>query len=322
MKLMRTLAPCLLVVVSIALPLCADSAWVRLRPVLEGRQEVAVAAVAGKVYLMGGLRTADVSSSVEVYDPATDSWRFVAPLPEPLHHSAAVGFEGHVYIFGGFRSLAFDSADAAYRYDPATDLWTPVPRMAERRGALAAAVIGDRIYVVGGTGPLTGALAAFEPSTQRWISLAPMPTPREHLAAGTLEGKLYVVGGRRPGDLTLRTLEEYDPATDRWTTRAPMPTGRSGIAAAPTAGRLYVFGGEGNRAASTGVFSETESYDPGSDSWRREIPMQLPRHGISAAVIDDRIYLPAGATVQGFGLTSESDAFIARLLRSRPVRRR
>lgn len=300
----------------------ADSAWVRLRPVQEGRQEVAVAAAGGRIYLMGGLRTSDVSPSVEVYDPATDLWRFVAPLPEPLHHSAAVGFDGHVYLFGGFRTLSFDSTDAAYRYDPAANLWTPLPRMPGPRGALTAAVIGNRIYVVGGTGPLSGESWAYEPATERWITIAPMPTPREHLAAGVVDGRLYVVGGRRPGNSTLTTLEEYDPLTDRWRQRASMPTGRSGIAAAGVGGRLYVFGGEGNPNTSTGVFAENESYDPITDRWRREVPMALPRHGIAAAVIGDRIYLPAGAIRQGFGLTRESDVFIPSVPRLRPVRRR
>ena len=38
--------------------------------------------------------------------------------------------------------------------------------------------------------------------------------------------------------------------------------------------------------------------------------MQTGRHGIYAAVIDNAIYLPGGATQQGFGVTGTHDAYV------------
>lgn len=305
------------------LAVSAQAGWITLPPNVEPRQEIAAAAAQSKVYMIGGIRGGPVASSsatVEVFDPLTNRWSFAAPLPEPLHHSAAVTFENQIYVFGGYRTIFFDSTDAAYRFNPITNVWLPIARMPQTRAAHAAALIGERIYVVGGTAPLTAATWAYLPREDRWEILAPMPTPREHLAAAAINEKLYVAGGRVGGQLSLRDLEEYDPSSNTWRRRASLPTGRSGIAAATLNGRIYVFGGEGNGASPSGTYEQNESYDPGTDGWRTETPMPTPRHGIAAAVIGPVIYLPGGATEQGFGVTDIHEAFVVPSQRPRAVR--
>jgi N-acetylneuraminic acid mutarotase len=173
-----------------------------------------------------------------------------------------------------------------------------------------AAVIGGRVYVAGGAPDSAGrTLEAYDPATDSWVSLPPMPTARNHVAGGAIGGRLYVVGGRPP--LTLSVLEVFDPVSGTWKSRAAMPTGRSGHAAAVVRGCLYVFGGEGNSASASGVFAQSELYDPGTNSWTSLTSMRTPRHGIGAAAVGSRIYLPGGATQQGFGAVATHDAYDA-----------
>jgi len=89
-----------------------------------------------------------------------------------------------------------------------------------------------------------------------------------------------------------------------------MPTGRSGVAGAVVANCFYIFGGEGNAQDPNGIFHEVEAYDPEIDSWTRLPPMQTGRHGIYAAVIGNAVYLPGGATRQGFGVTATNEAYV------------
>ncbi|HXI11820.1 MAG TPA: kelch repeat-containing protein [Thermoanaerobaculia bacterium] len=281
--------------------------WITLAPVLEARQEVAVATAGGKIYLIGGIGNGRVLTSVEQYDPVTNQWRFVSPIPQPLHHSAAVAIGESIYLIGGYRTLAFDPTDAVYRYDIGSDRWQSVARLPSPRGAHAAAAIEGKVYVVGGV-PGGNQLTVYDPLTYRWAALAPMPTPREHLAAVAVAGQLFAISGRLQGNVS--AFESYDPMLNRWRTLAPIPTSRSGIAAAAVGERIYVFGGEGNTRASTGVFAETESYSVSSGRWSTETPMLTPRHGIGAAAIGDVIYIPAGAAVQGFGTSATHEAFI------------
>jgi len=300
------------------IPLVA-AIWVSLAPLQTARQELAVAAANGKVYAIGGISGLNVLASVEEYDPASNRWRFVAPLPEPLHHSAAATLDDVIYVIGGYRTLAFDPADAVYRYDPRSDAWSKVASLPTARGALAAATIDGRIFAVGGV-PGGSLLSVYDPRTDRWALLTPMPTGREHLAAAAAGGKLYVAGGRQPQNVD--AMEVYDPVTDQWRELPPLPTARSGIAAAAVNDRIYVFGGEGNRSSASGVFAENESFDLATETWRSEAPMPTPRHGIGAAVIDGRIYIPGGAVVQGFGAANASEAFIVvEQSRRRAVRR-
>ncbi len=293
------------------------AAWFVLAPVITPRQEVSVAAANGKLYLIGGIAGTTVLSSVEEF--SNGRWRLVAPLPEPLHHSAAATIADSIYVIGGYRTLAFDPTNRVYRYDSTLDQWSRVADLPRARGAHAAAAIDGKVYAAGGA-QTPRDLVVYDPATDRWSELASMPTGREHHAAAALDGKLYVAGGRLP--VNRDAFERYDPAADSWTSLPPLPTARSGIAAAALNRRIYVFGGEGNAQSSTGVFAQNESYDPATNTWRSEEPMPVPRHGIGAAVIDGRIHIPAGAEVQGFGVSARHDAFMNEIpKRRRAVRR-
>ena len=91
----------------------AAKGWRALAPMPTPRSEVAVAAVAGKIYVVGGFEgDGSPSDAVEAYDPVTDTWSEIAPLPEPRHHAAATAVANHfLYIFGGF-AAGFDTARA------------------------------------------------------------------------------------------------------------------------------------------------------------------------------------------------------------------
>jgi N-acetylneuraminic acid mutarotase len=289
-------------------PVSGDGTWVSLAPLPEARQEVGVAELQGRIYVVGGYRPDHSSANtVEVYDPGSDRWTMAAPLPEGVNHPAAAVVGERLYVVGGDNGRG--SVATNFEYDPRSDSWTARTPMPTARSAPMAAVIGGRIYVAGGApGSVGRTLEAYDPGTDRWTSLPPMPTARNHVAGGAIGGRLYVVGGRPPN--TLDALEIFDPAAASWATGAPMPTGRSGHAAAVVRGCLYVFGGEGNANTPSGVFSEAEVYDPGSGTWTALAPMPSPRHGIGAAVIGDRIFVPGGASVQGFGAVGTHDAFL------------
>jgi N-acetylneuraminic acid mutarotase len=299
---------------SASVPPGAGNTWAPLAPLLEARQEVGVGELLGRIHVAGGYRANGSSATtVEVYDPATDRWTMAAPLPQGLNHPAAAVVGERLYVLGGDDGRGAVATN--YEYDPRSNSWTVRAPMPTARSAPMAAAIGGRIYVAGGSPDSVGrTLEAYDPATDAWASLPPMPTGRNHVAGGAIAGRLYVVGGRPP--LTLSVLEVFDPATNTWSSRAPMPTGRSGHAAAVVRGCLYVFGGEGNTSAANGVFPQSELYDPGTNSWTSLAAMRTPRHGIGAAVVGNRIFVPGGATVQGFGAVAAHDVFEALSARS------
>ena len=301
--------------VATMLPLRESSAqsWSELAPLNEVRQEVAVAALDGKVYVIGGIGTDLLATdSVEVYDPETDQWTFVAPLPTTVHHTAAVALGGKLYVMGGFKDFFVTLLDALIEYDPATNVWTQLASMPSARSGHTAAVVDGKIYVAGGdSGERRNDFAVYDPETDSWVVLPDLPTGRGHLGSVGIGGKFYAVGGRvGPGTSgILSTLEAYDPATGVWTTRASMPTARGGISAAAVGGYLLVFGGEGNLDDPNGIFDESEAYEPTADAWLSLTPMPTPRHGTGAAEVGDRVHIPGGADVMLFSPTPIHEVF-------------
>ena len=65
-------------------------------PPCTARDETALTALNGKLYLLGG-RSID---PVEVFDPSTNGWKKLAPPPMELNHFQAVAVDGRIAVVG------------------------------------------------------------------------------------------------------------------------------------------------------------------------------------------------------------------------------
>ena len=280
--------------------------WASLALMIEPRQEVGVAVIGTRVFVAGGFRAnGTTANTLEIYDTAANAWSIAAPMPVAVNHPGAAALNGRLYVFGGALGSGA-STDAVQEYDPARNEWGLKTPMPTARNAVVTGVRGGLAYVAGGA-PGGRDLEAYDPVADRWERLPLMPTPRNHVAGGMVGDRLFAMGGRPPN--TLAANEAYDAVSRAWSSRAPMPTGRSGHGAAVVRGCLYVFGGEGNPARSDGVFPQNEVYDPRTNTWEALAPMPTPRHGIGAVAIGDRIFIPGGATVAGFGATAAHEVY-------------
>ncbi|MGA2497550.1 MAG: kelch repeat-containing protein [Tepidisphaeraceae bacterium] len=107
---------------------------------------------AGTLYAIGGLDSSKHAlASVERYDPSSDSWSAVTPLPVALYSvSAASDGAGHILVFGGDNS-AGTPVNTVYSYTVASDSWAAVSTMPLAASGTAA-VFGayGQIYLIGG----------------------------------------------------------------------------------------------------------------------------------------------------------------------------
>jgi N-acetylneuraminic acid mutarotase len=285
-------------------------AWTALTPMPSARQEVAVAALKGLVFVIGGFKSGgDPVDTVEVYDPATDRWETRTPLPAPTHHAAAAVVDGRLFVAGGYGGgrLSGTALRTVYEYDEARNSWATRAPLRVARGGLAMVALAGRLHAVGGAGDgNSNAHEVYDLAADRWSDGPPMPTGRDHLAAAAFQGRLWAIGGRTSFMGTqYTTVEIYDPATDAWSTGLPLPVGRGGLAAAALGDRLYVLGGE----APFRIFSANEMYEVAGQRWIGKDPMRTPRHGIGAAVVGGKIYVPGGATQPGLAATDVNEAY-------------
>jgi N-acetylneuraminic acid mutarotase len=257
------------------------------------------------VYVIGGFSYAAgvpvTLTSVEAFDPVSNTWTMRAPMPTAHGYLAAGVANGILYAVGGQfdpagTSVILNSVEA---YDPLSDTWTTKTPMPTARRGVAIGVVGGILYAVGGelspagSRTMSHAVEAYDPASNSWSTRAPMPTARDALSVVVVDDVLYAIGGF-DGLAYLRTVEAYDPSTDSWTTRAPMPTKRAIAAALALNNRVYVVGGY------TGITSRTvEMYDPATDRWTTKAPMPSARAGLVGGVVNGILYAVGGEVENG-----------------------
>ena len=284
--------------------------WETLAPMPTARQEVAAAAFGGHVWVIGGFgATGEPLSTVERYDPASNSWDARPPLPVAVHHAAAVSVNDRLFVIGGYTGgrLSWAPLDAVWEWTDARGAWEKRTPMPTARGALAVASLAGRIHALGGSaGNPLGAHEIYDVPANRWIVANTMPTARDHLAAVAFLDRVWAIGGRTSfmGD-QYANVEVYDPATDSWRPGPPLPRGRGGLAAVALPDRVLVFGGE----APFRIFNATEMYEPAGNRWISLEPMPTARHGIGAALIGGRVYVPGGGREPGLAATQVNEAY-------------
>lgn len=297
-----------------------EPVWSQRASLPEPRAEHAAVASNGKIYVVGGFLPEDLvtsGGSIEArrYDPVSDAWENIAPLPQGANHPRAVSVNGDVYVVGGLTSWRFNSTDKVFRYAEENESWVEVAPLPRPIGASGVAVIGRKIYSVGGirNGASTNEAYVYDTVLKKWKELPPLHIPRDHVAAAAVDGKVYAIGGRTYPDTGVHPIyntaafEVYNPETDGWTELPDLPTPRSGLSAAVVGKKIYVFGGEGQHM----MFSSVEVYDTLNGSWSSLERMPAPRHGTQAAVIGNMIHLPGGGMHSGGFPNVYHDVFFA-----------
>jgi N-acetylneuraminic acid mutarotase len=129
----------------------AQGSWTMKAPIPLARNEVALAAVGGKIHVIGGGVNNVAGTYHDEYDPAIDRWRPRAPLPLGLDHIGTTVLNGKIYTVGGFTaSVHKDAQPHVLEYDPAADKWRSLSPLKSGLGSVAVAMLDGKIHAVGG----------------------------------------------------------------------------------------------------------------------------------------------------------------------------
>ncbi len=280
------------------------------------------AVVDGKIYVIGGCTVGDwLTSIVEEYDPAADTWAPRVDVPTETHVIGAAAVDGIIYVIGGWVVDAppgLRDSRTVLAYDPAVEKWTKADKwtrktdMPTRRCRLTTSVVDGKIYAIGGKlgGDSVSAVEVYDPVTDKWTRKADMPTARMAHAACVIDGRIYVSGGYSgwgaTATPTMSIVEVYDPATDTWTRVSDMPWPREGHTASAVDGKMYIIGGRDyaviklfNEGKIDGdelekLFSIVDVYDPATDTWTTAANFPFPRSYLTASVVNGKIYTIGG----------------------------
>jgi N-acetylneuraminic acid mutarotase len=134
----------------------ATDTWTTKADMPTARYKHAACAIDGRIYVCGGFtKCGDEASrvaTVEVYDPATDTWSHAPDMPHVRGGPTASAVAGKIYIIGGGDPPLHPAGDIVDVYDPGTDTWTTeADRCPDRVGETTAAVVDGKIYAIGGS---------------------------------------------------------------------------------------------------------------------------------------------------------------------------
>ena len=219
-------------------------------------------------------------STVEMYDPVTDTWTQKTDMPTPRNAGTCV-VDGKIYVIGG-TAIINTKKKKPWRlktvevYDPATDTWVKARDMNHARSSAAISVVDGKIYVMGGTGwpqmpnhpgPFLSSVEVFNPKTNQWSEKGEMPAAKSGHTASVVNRKIYVIGGFFRGQgldmKDFKTIEVYYPEAGRWIQKPDMSVGKSGHTAEVIRDEIYIFSGVGHNddpLATVEVY-DTEEFD-------------------------------------------------------------
>jgi len=224
--------------------------WQRLADLPLAVHHTAIAAVGGRIYVMGGATgTSTPTDRVFAYDPGANTWSEKARLPRATWAAAAVTYQERIYLISGTAAPNFSSNPGVPHtqvYTPASDSWStnyasiPLPR-----NHMAAVRIGTQVYISPGRTANAADLAdrrmhRYDLVGNVWTELAQLPEfYRSGSAMAQVHGTLYLIGGEGSGSV-LNKVHAYDPGSNVWRRVPDLPEGRHGMGAVTVGNVIYV----------------------------------------------------------------------------------
>jgi N-acetylneuraminic acid mutarotase len=186
-----------------------NNSWIELASLSTPRAHHAVVTDGTYIYAIGGdtlNNNGGIVASVERYNPASNQWSALPPMPGAGNFISAGVLDGTIVVAGAGGNGG--PSNATYVYDIAGQSWRNGPSMPASRAMTSAGVVNGGLYLFGGT--INGAPAfdtwvyyppkpAPDPRPEYWSSVGPILTARSQAAAAVSGDVLYALGGMVPG---------------------------------------------------------------------------------------------------------------------------
>ena len=253
-------------------------------------------------------QSSDVATgTVEKYNPFTDAWTSLPPLPQRLRYASGAVLHNQLYILGGFNKTSGAPSNAVYRYETNDHLaegaamagggyWNlvdiPLP---SGRYTHAAVGFDGKIWVAGGF-PKPTSVQVYDPLLGDWSEAPPMVIRRAQFKLLVVNGELYAVGG--DDAMTNRTtIEKFDRRSQSWSVVTTLKEQRLMLSSSVAGSKIYIFGG---MVSSTKALDSWDAYDVRTGTW--ESDLHLAENDVDDGVFDDE-----GEYFVGYDLDDDVD---------------
>jgi N-acetylneuraminic acid mutarotase len=254
------------------------------------RRSVGAAVLDGKLYVVGGWNNPnDYYSTVEAYDPVTDTWDPVSNMPTARDQTIVNAVNGKLYVAGGTTEV--DWTRVLEVYDPAADSWESrsVADIGHSWHSNGRVINGKIYYNTEWDGQ---GINVYDPINDSWETLPSAGLRNAGVSMAVIDDKLYIAGGwNDPGQYFDNSLVVFDPVTGTTSGLASMPTSRTMALGAAIDGKFYVIGGDDQ----SGALSITEIYDPDTNTWTTGPMLPNSSNSRGGGVIEGKLYFSSNA---------------------------
>ncbi len=291
----------------------ATRAWTKAAPLQTPRMKAGACVIDGKIYVYGGQNsTSGLLDSLEIYDPAANSWSYGPAGLRAVAFNAVVAAQGELWSIGGEAGGIWPPWTSMVQiYSPATNQWRlglELPWGDGNYGAQLAAVTymdGDKewVHFAGGVGWFAqvdtsariNAVVGGESSTA-WEGVSPLrpdvllgSTSDQHgvssHSAVSYRNTMFVIGGDFGPWGKYDSVEYLVPGTG-WVLDSHLPVALSGRPAAGVIGSdIYVTAGrtEGD-VMNAAVYVGSWQVDTNKIWWARSV-----RDGLVVNIMDPKV---------------------------------
>ncbi len=272
--------------------------WVDMSPMIEPRSSMAIATFDGKIIVIGGHSNLGVLSSVEMYDPLTNTWSLLNEKPTPVYDASAAVIGEKIYVPGGVKEDG-SLTNVVEVFNPRKNEWENSAELPVALSAYGLASYEGQVYLFGGwdSRKTADTVWRYNPNTDAWHQETAMPTPRIHPAVLADANKIFVMGGSDGGN-RLNTNESYSPYKELekenpWSVEPGLPQKLSGYTAIKLYDKIAIIGGKSSASGAIDQFH----YSPDQKEWQIININSESTSPISEAayvLLGDKIYVIGG----------------------------
>jgi hypothetical protein len=239
------------------------------------------------LYALGGRTSDSIVASCFRYDPVSDTWSPIAPLPETNTNQSAVWWtddgvgtdSSGIFVLGRYDAGSFKTC---YHWTRADNAWSAT-EVSEYPGipesGNMAAVAGDSVFLIHRNSDSTTEFHCYSIREGTW-SVRPTPacSTNYYGAICSYAGRIWQLGGWSSST----DFQVYNPAARQWT-RLASPSGVGGNSASllGCSGRLWACGGGSGWSPWQGA----ASFDTVTLTWSSESLLPMPTLAALAGVL-------------------------------------
>ena len=277
-----------------------SNVWIERSPALYPRDGTGTCIYNNKLYVFGGRDTVVNPHGLayaEVYDPKSDTWDEINPLPIPTADPGVTGLfhdgKYKIFVVGGYGKNPFDMLGCVQVYLPENDRWEygKYSEMIPPRWPISAIYLNNYIFCYGGwynrksllnySMNIIGKLKLLNPrlfkrnstpisqkysiNENRWEFLRPMPAPLSESLGWTMaildydKNEIHVFNGYN------RSHYIHDTVRDKYICRRSMPVSKRWSSVSYYDKKIFTIGG--GKSHKGEILDIMEVYDTELDIW-------------------------------------------------------